>query len=63
MYNGVIFNEIDELDHFTKAVRGGRPLDRKSAAALILLKTTPPNTTASARSTADLPQTARTSVR
>lgn len=35
MYNGVIFNEIDELDHFTKAVRGGRPLDRKSAAALI----------------------------
>lgn len=40
MYNGVIFNDIDELDHFTKAVRGGRPLDRKSAAALILLKRT-----------------------
>ena len=35
MYDGVIFNEIDEIDHFTKAVRGGRPLDRKSAAALI----------------------------
>ena len=60
MYNGVIFNEID---HFTKAVRGGRPLDRKSAAALILLKSTPPNTAESARSTAALPQTAMTSVR
>lgn len=31
----MIFNEIDEIDHFTKAVRGGRPLDRKSASALI----------------------------
>lgn len=29
MYNGVIFNEID---HFTKAVRGGRPLDSRFTA-------------------------------
>ena len=35
MYDRKIFNEIDEIDHFTKAIRGGTPLDRQKAAVLI----------------------------
>lgn len=35
MYDLELFNEIDEIDHFTLAVRKGRPFDRKAAIALI----------------------------
>ena len=35
MYDLELFNEIDEIDHFTLAVRKGRPIDRKTAIGLI----------------------------
>ncbi len=35
MYDLELFNEIDDIDHFTLAVRKGRPLDRKAAIGLI----------------------------
>ena len=31
MYDLQLFNEIDEVDHFTLAVRNGKPFDRKTA--------------------------------
>ena len=35
MYDLELFNEIDDIDHFTLAVHKGRPLDRKAAIDLI----------------------------
>ena len=32
MYDLELFNEIDDIDHLTLAVRKGKPLDRKKAA-------------------------------
>ena len=35
MYDLELFNEIDDIDHFTLAVRKGKPFDRKTAIDLI----------------------------
>ena len=35
MYDLELFNEIDDIDHFTLAVRKGKPFDRKTAIGLI----------------------------
>ncbi len=35
MYDLELFNEIDDIDHFTLAVRKGKPFDRKAAIAFI----------------------------
>ena len=35
MYDPELFNEIDDIDHLTLAVRKGRPLERKKAADFI----------------------------
>lgn len=35
MYDLELFNEIDDIDHFTLAVRKGKPFDRQAAIAFI----------------------------
>lgn len=35
MYDLQLFNEIDDIDHFTLAVRKGRPFDRAKAIGFI----------------------------
>ena len=35
MYNKILFNEIDEIDHFTIAIRKGADFNREKAVAFI----------------------------